>query len=313
MKINKSFLGLVAACMALLFATSSSAQDVVTYYHTDASGSPIAATDANGNILWREDFAPYGERLRQENSPRTNRMWFTGHHHDDDTGLTYAGARHYDPMIGRFTAIDPAGTTPEDQFSFNRYVYGNDNPHRYVDPDGEFPIAAGVTILVGGTIYIAGCHVSGSCQKFGEDVWRGVRYLGERGALPAGMLMASSRKVSHQNYLPPDTYGTPPDPEDPFDWNKAPQSASFTVWNAGSNSPRAIRGARVDIENPNPGQRPGQVHLQIGDNKWLYRGDGRWQGLGQNSRELSNSELDALSKDQELANKLLKIENLFRK
>lgn len=313
MKINKSFFGLVAACMVLLFATSGSAQDLITYYHTDTTGSPIAATDANGNVLWREDFAPYGERLRQDISPRTNRMWFTGHHHNDDTGLTYAGARHYDPMIGRFMGIDPAQVDPGNHFNFNRYAYGNNNPYRYVDPDGKSAIAAGVTVFIGGTIYVAGCQVSGSCQKFGEDVWRGVQYLGEHGLLPAGMQMASSRRVSHGNYLPPDTHGTPPDPEDPFDWNRAPQSPSFTVWNASSNSPRVIRGARVDIENPNPGQRPGQVHLQIGDNKWTYRGGGRWQGFGQNSRSLSNSELDALSKDQELANKLLKIEKLFGK
>lgn len=150
MKINKSFFGLVAACMVQLFATSGFAQDLITYYHTDTTGSPIAATDANGNVLWREHFAPYGERLRQDISPRTNRMWFTGHHHNDDTGLTYAGARHYDPMIGRFTGIDPVGTDPEDQFSFNRYVYGNNNPYRYVDPDGRSAITKAVKFALKG-------------------------------------------------------------------------------------------------------------------------------------------------------------------
>ncbi|MFO1053924.1 MAG: RHS repeat-associated core domain-containing protein [Planctomycetota bacterium] len=27
---------------------------------------------------------------------------------------------------------------------------------------------------------------------------------------------------------------------------------------------------RIDVENPNPGQRPGQVHIQTGKDKWLY-------------------------------------------
>lgn len=137
MRTTKFFRALLISFCAMVFATGSAiAQDVITYYHTDTAGSPIAATDANGNVLWREDYSPYGEKLRQENSPRTNRMWFTGHHHDDDSGLTYAGARHYDPMVGRFMGVDPAGVVPENQFSFNRYAYANNNPYAFVDPDG---------------------------------------------------------------------------------------------------------------------------------------------------------------------------------
>ncbi|WP_432721006.1 RHS domain-containing protein [Jeongeupia wiesaeckerbachi] len=30
-----------------------SGAETVTYYHTDVLGSPVAATDVNGNILWR--------------------------------------------------------------------------------------------------------------------------------------------------------------------------------------------------------------------------------------------------------------------
>lgn len=117
--------------------STAHAQDVVTYYHPDASGSPTAATDEYGNVLWREAYAPYGERLRQDLSPRTNRLWFTGHPQDEDSGLIYAGARHYDPVVGRFLSVDPAAAEPDNQFAFNRYAYGNNNPYRFADPDGE--------------------------------------------------------------------------------------------------------------------------------------------------------------------------------
>jgi filamentous hemagglutinin len=30
------------------------------------------------------------------------------------------------------------------------------------------------------------------------------------------------------------------------------------------------KGWRVDVENPNPGQRPGQIHYQSGNTKLLY-------------------------------------------
>jgi filamentous hemagglutinin len=45
---------------------------------------------------------------------------------------------------------------------------------------------------------------------------------------------------------------------------KGTKTASTTVWKgAGKN--------RIDVENPNPGQRPGQVHYQDNaGNKYLY-------------------------------------------
>jgi uncharacterized protein RhaS with RHS repeats len=43
-------------------------------------------------------------------------------------------ARYYDPVIGRFYSNDPIGF--RDIHSFNRYAYANNNPYKYVDPDG---------------------------------------------------------------------------------------------------------------------------------------------------------------------------------
>jgi len=113
------------------------AQDVITYYHDDVTGSPVAGSDVNGNVVWREDYTPYGERRQEQVSGASNRRWFTGHPHEDYTGLTYMGARHYDPMIGRFMSVDPVAPSGENQFSFSRYAYGNNNPFRYIDPDGR--------------------------------------------------------------------------------------------------------------------------------------------------------------------------------
>jgi uncharacterized protein RhaS with RHS repeats len=47
------------------------------------------------------------------------------------------GARHYDPLIGRFLSIDPAPFTESNPHSFNRYAYANNNPVKFVDPDGR--------------------------------------------------------------------------------------------------------------------------------------------------------------------------------
>ena len=47
----------------------------------------------------------------------------------------YMQARYYDPVIGRFYSNDPIGF--RDIHSFNRYAYANNNPYKYVDPDGR--------------------------------------------------------------------------------------------------------------------------------------------------------------------------------
>lgn len=124
------------AALAVLSCVSVLAQDVITYYHTDVAGSPIAATDASGALVWREDYSPYGERLQKQSAASGDHQWFTGHHHDEQSGLTYAGARHYDPLLGRFMGVDPAAMDPANQFTFNRYAYANNNPYAFADPNG---------------------------------------------------------------------------------------------------------------------------------------------------------------------------------
>lgn len=38
---------------------------------------------------------------------------------------------------------------------------------------------------------------------------------------------------------------------------------SKTIW-------KGRDGMRIDVENPNPGQRPGQIHFQQGKAKYMY-------------------------------------------
>ena len=45
--------------------------------------------------------------------------------------------RYYDPIAGRFLSPDPIATNPSNGANFNRYAYANNNPYRYIDPDGR--------------------------------------------------------------------------------------------------------------------------------------------------------------------------------
>ena len=126
------FLGVVAA--ALWLPVSATTTDI--YYHNDLAGTPLAATDANGNLLWRQGYKPYGERLDPK-APSEQQPWFTGKAHVAAAGLSYFGARWYDPQLGRFMGVDPRGFDEANVHSFNRYAYANNNPYRFVDPDGR--------------------------------------------------------------------------------------------------------------------------------------------------------------------------------
>jgi RHS repeat-associated protein len=128
---------LATALMALLALSAAQGAETVTYIHWDALGSPVAATDEAGNVVWREAYRPYGGRINNEPAADSHSRWYTGHPQDADTGLVYAGARYYDPTIGRFLAIDPVGVKADNLHSFNRYAYANNNPYRYIDPDGR--------------------------------------------------------------------------------------------------------------------------------------------------------------------------------
>src|SRR5208282_4399872 len=50
----------------------------VVYYYNDLAGSPIAATDGSGDLLWDENYWPYGERYLHEDTGTQNGLWYTG-------------------------------------------------------------------------------------------------------------------------------------------------------------------------------------------------------------------------------------------
>jgi RHS repeat-associated protein len=98
----------------------------------DPPGRRIAdATGCEG----REHYTPFGEII---NDPGHNRdeAGFTGHIRDDATGLIYAQARYYNPVIGRFYAPDPVGFASGGPGYFNRHAYTMNDPVNFIDPTG---------------------------------------------------------------------------------------------------------------------------------------------------------------------------------
>ncbi|MGQ0594225.1 MAG: RHS repeat domain-containing protein [Gammaproteobacteria bacterium] len=133
--MNHGMIRFIAALFLACLSLMAQGVEVVTYYHNDALGSPIIATDQQGRVVWRKSYAPYGQPI---GPAAPNEPGYTGKLEEPDLGIQNFGARWYDPRIGCFLTIDPAGFDPQNPQSFNRYAYANNNPYRYVDPDGRW-------------------------------------------------------------------------------------------------------------------------------------------------------------------------------
>jgi RHS repeat-associated protein len=165
----------------LMSAGVASAQDTVIYYHTDAVGSVRMITDANGGVLARYDFEPFGVQCGSACGTGTppETIQFAGKERDADTTFDYFGARYYASQTGRLTAVDPVldiESSLEDPQRWNRYAYALNNPLRYKDEDGRIPIpviVAGVTAFAaspaGQRAIVAG---SAFLQRYGAQLQR---------------------------------------------------------------------------------------------------------------------------------------------
>jgi len=90
-------------------------------------------------ITWSNSTTALGLRgARLENRIRSR---CTGKERDTESGLDNFGARHYASSMGRWMVPDLVNVT-EDRVvnpanTLNKYVYGGNNPLKYVDPDGR--------------------------------------------------------------------------------------------------------------------------------------------------------------------------------
>ncbi|KAA8476146.1 RHS repeat-associated protein [Arcticibacter tournemirensis] len=120
---------------------------MVNYFLNDHLGSTRVVVDGNGTLLERNDYYPFGARhKRNDYLASDNRYKYNGKEEQvvGDVGFLDYGARMYDATIGRWNVVDPLAEKSR-RYSF--YVYGNDNPIRFIDPDGKavININGGVT------------------------------------------------------------------------------------------------------------------------------------------------------------------------
>jgi RHS repeat-associated protein len=137
----------------VITSTAPLATGNIKWLVTDQLGTPRMIADQTGSLagVKRHDYLPFGEEIggpqvallgaRTSTSAFTGdsvRQHFTGYEADGETNLNYAQARYQSPVQGRFTSVDPLGSSANigNPQSFNRYSYVNNNPINLTDPSG---------------------------------------------------------------------------------------------------------------------------------------------------------------------------------
>jgi len=102
--------------------------------HADHLGTPIMMTDAQGEIVWRHRFAPFGKSIELDEDADgdgqnvTLNLRFPGQYYDKESGLHYNWHRYYDPENGRYITHEP-----NPKLFFHHYMYSYNNSISFVD------------------------------------------------------------------------------------------------------------------------------------------------------------------------------------
>lgn len=111
------------------------------YYIYNGHGDVVQVLDINGNIVNSYTYDEWGN-VRNKAEQIANPIRYAGEYYDEESGLYYLRARYYDPSIGRFISEDSNEGQLNNPLSLNLYTYCENDPVKYVDPDGKAKIVA---------------------------------------------------------------------------------------------------------------------------------------------------------------------------
>jgi RHS repeat-associated protein len=204
--------------MVAEYSTVLSQTPQVSYLTSDHLGSPRINTDANGQVIARHDYQPFGEEItRASYGADTVRKQFATYERDKETELDFAQARMYANKLGRFTSADPIFMSKDRMFNpqeINLYLYCQNNPLIYIDPTGEYFVGTNgkiVNVTQGKNGIKVGKNAS-------NDLKRYVKILNSAGSQQAiSSFMETAKNPTKTNFKISKDKGVYTDPKDKED------------------------------------------------------------------------------------------------
>jgi RHS repeat-associated protein len=114
---------------------------VYYFYLADHEGNNRVVANASGTVVQANHYYPFGMPFTEGNATSSQPYKYNGKELDTERGLNLYdyGARLYDPVLARWTTPDPKA---EKYYAVSNYIYVDDNPIAYLDPDGNEKIHA---------------------------------------------------------------------------------------------------------------------------------------------------------------------------
>ncbi|WP_026651744.1 RHS repeat-associated core domain-containing protein [Butyrivibrio proteoclasticus] len=155
------------------------------YYLQDELGSTMYLTGTDGAVVNAYSYDDFGKKTIRRNGQVSQPFAFTGYEDDEVSGLSYAQARYYDPMSGRFNAEDRVRGFIDEPETINHYNYCFNNPISLVDVDGNFP--SGGFNLSATSVLAPYKAANGSTMLVSNSAGGGTGATGSTGGLAGGL------------------------------------------------------------------------------------------------------------------------------
>ncbi|CAC9658259.1 hypothetical protein BTURTLESOX_1436 [bacterium endosymbiont of Bathymodiolus sp. 5 South] len=175
--------------------SESSKDNTQTHYQLNSHlQSNTLELGDKAQTLSYEHYYPYGGTAiiagKDKTQAQQKRYRYTGKEKDDSSGLCYYGARYLAPWLTRWISPDAAGAGA----GLNLYVYVGNNPLKYTDPTGHFP-------LISWSRFIDSINAYKANQRK-LNIWVGEEHISPHGNYLAADLSTS---IEFQNFIQENT------------------------------------------------------------------------------------------------------------
>lgn len=174
------------------------------YYLYNGHGDVVNIIDELNQILNTYVYDAFGN-ITDETETLDNPYKYAGYYYDNETGNYYLMSRYYNPVIARFISEDTYRGELNDPLSLNRYVYVNNNPMIYYDPDGYFfkEIWEGikfVSVRAAALVHGAGELAVESVVGLGKMAWTTGEFVGSSIGLSGNEIVHQLGLTSDDTY-----------------------------------------------------------------------------------------------------------------